>query len=235
MPDPDPRPARRVDVLGLVIAGFVNTVLAPADAALVLAPGTPAQGGDLAARMAWVAAHAGQWQAGWAFWFVVTTTFAWSFYALARHLGGPPQWRALAVGLTLAAAVLDIAGVVIHLAVLPQLATLAQNPATSSAGAVTYLGFETLANALSSVTAYGLYTGAGLLLLPALFATRTYPRPLAWLGAAEWIVAALATALLAVAPALATGPLLLSFLLYAPWVWGSAWWIAQLGQPHSTP
>src|SRR6476646_10474646 len=99
MPNPDPPPARTLDVLGLVVAGLVNSVLAPADAALVLAPGTPAQGGDLAARMAWIAAHAGQWQAGWAFWVVVTTTFAWSYYALARHLAGPRPWRALAVGL----------------------------------------------------------------------------------------------------------------------------------------
>ena len=58
MPNPNTRLARGLDVLVLVGAGLVNTVLAPADAALVLAPGTPAQGGDLAARMAWVAAHA---------------------------------------------------------------------------------------------------------------------------------------------------------------------------------
>ncbi|HET7079011.1 MAG TPA: hypothetical protein VFM49_16370 [Chloroflexia bacterium] len=232
MPDPNTRPARWLDVAVLLVAGLVNSVLAPADAALVLAPGTPAQGGDLAARMAWVAAHAGQWQAGWAFWFVVTTTFAGSYYALTRHLGGPPQWRALAIALALLAAALDLAGVVIHLAVLPQLAAIAPGPAPS-AGALTYLGFETLANALTNVAAFGLYTGAGLLLLPVLFATPAYPRPLAWLGAAEWAAAALATVLLALAPAAATGPLLLSFLLYAPWVWGSAWCIAQAGRRAS--
>jgi hypothetical protein len=229
MPDPDAPPARALDVLGLVVAGLVNTVLAPADAALVLAPGTPAQSGDLAARMAWIAGHAGQWQAGWAFWFVVTTTFAWSYYALARHLAGPRPWRALAVGLALPAAAVDLVGVVINLAVLPQIAALAQGPGASTRESATfvYLGFETLANALTNVTAFGLYSVAGLLLVPALFATPTYPRPLAWLGAAEWTSAALATALLVVAPATATGPLLISFLLFAPWVWAGAWWIAR--------
>ena len=229
MPDPDPHPARRLDVLGLVVAGLVNSVLAPADAALLLAPGTPAQGGDLAARMAWIAAHTGQWQTGWAFWCVVTLTFAWSYYALARHLAGPRQWRDLAVGLALPAAAVDLAGVVINLAVLPQQAALGQGTASTAREsiALTYLGFETLANALTNVTAFGLYSVAGLLLVPALFATPTYPRPLAWLGAAEWASAALATALLTVAPATATGPLLISFLLYAPWVWGGAWWIAR--------
>lgn len=235
MPDPDPPPARWLDVAVLLVAGLVNSVLAPADAALVLAPGTPAQGGDLAARMAWIAAHAGQWQAGWAFWFVVTTTFAWSYYALARHLAGPRQWRALAVGLALPAMAVDLTGVVIQLAVLPPMAALARGlPAAAREPAtLTYLGFETLATALTNVTAYGLYSVAGLLLLPALFATPTYPRPLAWLGAAEWTSAVLATALLVVAPALATGPLLLSFLLYAPWVWGSARWIRQPGRRAS--
>ena len=230
MRDPDPPPARALDVLGLVVAGLVNTVLAPVDAALVLAPGTPAQGGDLAARMAWIAGHAGQWQAGWAFWFVVTTTFAWSYYALARYLAGPRQWRALAVGLALPAAAIDLVGVVINLAVLPQLAALAPGLAASAREpvALTYLGFETLANALTNATAFGLYSVAGLLLLPALFGTPTYPRPVAWLGAAEWTSAALATGLLVVAPAAATGPLLISFLLYAPWVWAGAWWIARL-------
>ena len=63
--------------------------------------------------------------------------------------------------------------------------------------------------------------------LSAVFATPNYPRWLAWLGAAEWGIAALATALLVFAPDLATGPLLVSFALYAPWVWGSAVWLLR--------
>jgi hypothetical protein len=86
---------------------------------------------------------------------------------------------------------------------------------------------ESLANALTNVTAFGLYSIAGLLLLPSVFATPSYPRWLAWLGVVEWGIALIATALLVIAPDFATGPLLISFSLYAPWVWGSAIWLLR--------
>ena len=86
---------------------------------------------------------------------------------------------------------------------------------------------ESLAYALVNVVAFGLYSFAGLLLLPAVFATPGYPRWLAWLGVVEWVIAALATLLLVAAPSLATAPLLVSFALYTPWVCGSAWWLLR--------
>jgi hypothetical protein len=92
---------------------------------------------------------------------------------------------------------------------------------------VVFHSMESLANALTNVVAFGLYSFAGLLLLPAVFATQSYPRWLAWLGAAGWGIAALATALRVFVPGLATGPLLVSFALYAPWVWGSAVWLLR--------
>jgi hypothetical protein len=49
------------------------------------------------------------------FWFVVTTTFAWSFFALGRHLRPRPAWPALAVGVALVAAAVDLVGVVANL------------------------------------------------------------------------------------------------------------------------
>jgi hypothetical protein len=45
-------------------------------------PGTSASGDSVGERAAWIAGHSSRWQAGWLFWFVVTTTFAWSFFAL---------------------------------------------------------------------------------------------------------------------------------------------------------
>ena len=78
--------------------------------------------------------------------------------------------------------------------------------------------------------ALGLFL-AGLLLLPSAFTTASYPRWLAWLGLAEWGIAALATGLLVLAPDSATGPLLISFALYAPWVWGSALWLLRADKP----
>ncbi len=220
---------RRLDVAGLGAAGLAN-LLALGDAGLLLAPGFPQTGGDLAARSTWLITHAGQWQIGWAFWFVVTLTFAWSYYALARHLDSKArQWCNLAIGAALLAAAVDLVGIVINIAVLPQLATLYQNIDASGkpAAAMTYTALETLATGLTNVTAFGLYTLGGLLLLPALFATSAYPRRLAWLGAATWTISAVTTILLALVPPIATGPFLLTVVLYVAWVWAGAGWLWQ--------
>jgi hypothetical protein len=113
--------------------------------------------------------------------------------------------------------------------VLPELAsaltrTLANPDPTVQ---VIFHSMEDLSNALTNIAAFGIYSFAGLLLLPAVFSTPSYPRWLAWLGAAEWGIASIATVLLVFSPNLATGPLLVSFFLYAPWVWGSALWLLR--------
>jgi hypothetical protein len=219
----------RLDVLGLVLAGLINTFLALLDAAIIVGPGTGARQSDLLVRAAWIAEHTLRWQGGWLFWFAVTLSFAWSFYALGRHLDAARPWRSLAIGVAVIAAAVDLIGVLLNLTVLPELAraltsTLA-NP--DPVLQVVFHSMENLANALTNVAAFGLYSFAGLLLLPAAFATPSYPRGLAWLGAVEWGFGAIATGLLVFAPALATGPLLVSFALYAPWVWGSALWLLR--------
>lgn len=216
-------PARRLDVLALVIAGVVD-LLAGLNGGIVLADGSLTAGGDLAGRSAWIAEHTARWQAGWSFWFVVTTTFAWGFYALARNLGGPRQWRDLAIGFALLAAAVDMVGIVLNIAVVPDVAGQLQ---AGEATPATYSAVETLAQALTDITAFGLYTVAGLLLLPALFATRTYPRGLVWLAVVLWVISALATAMLAFDLGGATAVFAVSLLLYAPWVWASAWWLAR--------
>ena len=218
--EPTQRAALRLDALGLFLAGLINTFLALLDAGLVLGPGTAAQQPDLIQRATWIAANTLRWQAGWLFWFAVTLSFAWSYYALGRHLGGARPWRALAIGLALIAAAVDIVGVLVNLTVLP---ALALDPSIR----IVFQAMESLANALTNIAAFGLYSIAGLLLLPAVFATPGYPRGLAWLGAAEWVISTLATALLIAAPGLATGPLLIGFALYAPWVWASGLWLLR--------
>lgn len=218
--EPTQRAALRLDALGLFLAGLINTFLALLDAGLVLGPGTAAQQPDLIQRATWIAANTPLWQAGWLFWFAVTLSFAWSYYALGRHLGGARPWRALAIGLALIAAAVDIVGVLVNLTVLP---ALAMDPSVRTV----FQAMESLANALTNIAAFGLYSVAGLLLLPAVFATPGYPRGLAWLGAAEWVISTLATALLIAAPGLATGPLLIGFALYAPWVWASGLWLLR--------
>jgi hypothetical protein len=220
-----------LDALGLFLAGLINTFLALFVAGIVLGPGTSAGQPDMLQRIDWIAQNSQRWQAGWLFWFAVTLSFSWSFFALGRHLKSVRPWPALAIGLAVIAAAVDIVGVLVNLIVLPELANaLNSAPAVANpALLVVFQSMEGLANALTNVTAFGLYTLAGLLLLPAVFATPTYPRWLAWLGAVEWGIAAIATILLVVAPSIATVPLLLSFFLYAPWVWGSAVWLLRDG------
>ena len=219
--------AVRLDVLGLLIAGLVNTFLALLDATLVFGPGTAARQPDLLARAAWIADHRLRWQGGWLFWFAVTLSFAWGFYALGRHLDATRPWRGLAIGVAAIAAAVDLVGVGVNLTVLPELASaLVGAPGgPDPALQVVFGSMESLSNALTNVAAFGLYSFAGLLILPAVFATRRYWRWLAWLGVAEWVLGMVATVLLVAAPALALGPMLVSFALYAPWVWGSALWL----------
>ena len=229
MPSKENRAAFRLDALGLFLAGLINTFLALLVAGIILGPGTAARQSDLLLRAAWIAEHTLRWQGGWLFWFAVTLSFAWSYFALGRHLDAAVPWPSLAIGVALIAAAVDLVGVLVNATVLPELAqALINTPAgPDPALQVVFHSMESLTNALTNVVGFGLYTLAGLVLLPAVFATSTYPRWLAWLGAAEWGIAALATVLLVFVPGLATAPLLLSFALYAPWVWGSALWLLR--------
>ena len=221
--------AVRLDILGLFLAGLINTFLALFDAGVILAPGTSTSQPELLLRAAWITENAFRWKAGWLFWFAVTLSFSWSYYALGRHLKPTPPWRSLAIGLALIAAAVDIVGVLVNMTVIPELAKALVSTVTYSVPTlkVTFQSIENLSNALTNIGAFGLYSLAGLLLLPAIFATAGYPRWLAWLGVMEWGIASLATALLVVSPGLATAPLLVSFFLYAPWVWGSALWLLR--------
>jgi hypothetical protein len=222
----------RLDALGLFLAGLINTFLALFVAGIVLGPGTSAFQADLLQRAGWIAEHSLRWQGGWFFWFAVTLSFAWSYYALGRHLPGSPPWPSLAIGVALIAAAVDLIGVLVNMAVLPETAwALSGSPAGPDAALlVVFQSMERLAFALTNVVAFGLYSMAGLLLLPAVFATKSYPRWLAWLGCVEWGIASIATILLVVAPGVATGPWLISFALYAPWVWASAVWLLRTPQ-----
>ena len=215
------RAALRVDALGLILAGLINTFLASVDAGLILAPGTATTQPNLLLRINWITENTLRWQAGWLFWFAVTLSFSWSYYALGRHLNKTLPWVNLAIGLALIAAAVDIVGVLINIVVLP---TLASDLSTTQS---LFLAMEKMANALTNVAAFGLYSFAGLLLLPAIFSTKDYPKWLRWLGVIEWSIASIATVLLITFPEIATIPLLISFALYAPWVWGSAFWLLR--------
>lgn len=226
---PKNKPSVRLDALGLFLAGLINTFLAPVFAMLVFGPGTEARQPDLYLRIEWIAEHTLQWKGGWLFWFAVTLSFAWSYYALGRHLDGTRPWRSLAIGLAVIAAAVDLVGVLANLVILPEIAQALTVAPTQMDPAlmVLFQSLEKFSYALINISAFGLYSVAGLLLMPAAFATPGYPHWLAWLGTAEWSFATVATALLVIAPALAMAPLLISFALYAPWVWLSAYWLLR--------
>lgn len=218
------RAAIRLDILGLFLAGLNNTFLALLVAVFIHGPGTTANQPDLLLRASWIAENPQLWRLGWLFWFAPTLSFSWSYFALGRNLDAARHWRNLAIGVAIIAAAVDIVGVLVNMTVLPE---LAQGLVYSSDTAlkVIFAAMEKLANNLTNVGGYGLYTLAGLLILPSVYATQDYPRWLAHLGAAEWGISSIAIALLIFAPALATIPLVISFLFYAPWVWGSALWL----------
>jgi hypothetical protein len=223
------RAALRLDVLGLFLAGLNNTFLALFVAVVIHGPGTAASQPDLLLRATWIAEHPHLWKVGWLFWFAPTLSFSWSYYALGRHLDSARQWRNLAIGVALIAAAVDIVGVLVNMTVLPELAHELTNTIASpdSTLQVVFLSMEKIANNLTNIGGFGLYSLAGLLLMPAAFATLSYSRWLVWLGMAEWGFAIIATILLVFAPAMAIVPLLVSFMLYAPWVWGSAMWLLR--------
>ena len=138
-----------------------------------------------------------------------------------RHLSAREPWVPLAVGLAAIAAAVDLVGVVIKFSAIPPLADAWTGvPAETLALQIAFASMESLAYALGNVTAFGLYSFAGVLLLLALFSTADYPHWLAWLGLAEWIIALGAAALLVITLTIATRPLLISFFLFASWVWG---------------
>lgn len=218
----------RLDVLGLFLAGLNNTFFALAVAVFIHGPGTSTSQPELLLRARWIAEHSLLWKAGWLFWFAPTLTFSWSYFALGRHLDSTRQWRNLAIGVALIAAAVDIVGILVNLTVLPDLArelTTILNPDPTLQ--IIFLSMEKIANNLTNVGGFGLYSLAGMLLLPAVFATPGFPRWLTWLGVVEWSISSIATVLLIIVPDWATGPLLVSFFLYAPWVWGGAWWLMR--------
>jgi len=219
----------RLDVAGLFLAGLNNTFLALLVAVLIHGPGTTANQPELILRANWIAENSGIWRAGWFFWFIPTLSFSWSYYALGRHLDARRPWRNLAIGVALIAAAVDIVGILVNLTILPELAgelvysTANPDPTLR----IVFGAMEKFANNLTNIGGFGLYSLAGMLLLPAIFATPGFSKPLAWLGTFEWTISIVATLLLVVLPNAATIPLVISFIFYAPWVWGSALWLIR--------
>ena len=220
------RPAHFLDIFGLFIAGFNNTILALLVAVFIHGPGTIASQPDLLARAAWIADHEILWKAGWIFWFAPTLSFSWSYFALGRNLENGINWRNLAIGVAIMAGAVDVIGILLNFTVVPELAAAINQSASPDATLqVVFHAMEKMGNNITNIGGYGLYTLGGLLILPAALSVPDFPKWLFWIGVAEWGVSAIATLFLVVAPNWAQAPLVISFLLYAPWVWGGAIWL----------
>lgn len=227
------RNSLRLDAFGLFIAGLFNTFLALLVAVLIHGPGTTSTQPDVLLRAAYISENIVTWKAGWFFWFAPTLSFSWSYFALGRHLSARVQWRDLAIGVAVIAAAVDIVGVLMNAVVLPELANqLVASAAPDQTLQVVFVSLEKFANSLTNIGGFGLYSLAGILLLPAVFSTPGFPRWLKWLGGIEWGISIIATGLLVAAPDLAAFPLVISFMLYAPWVWGGAWWLLRGRSPE---
>ena len=119
----------------------------------------------------WIAEHTLHWQGGWLFWFAVTLSFAWSHFALGRHLEATLPWPSLAIGVALIATAVDLVGVLVNATFLPELACDDRYSCRSGSGAAGFFHLEeSLADALANVVAFGLCSFAGLPLLPAVSA-----------------------------------------------------------------
>jgi hypothetical protein len=144
---------------------------------LVLRGGTEAQP-DLAARMAYVAAHAAAWRAGFAVWMAagvsVLALYAWWAAAVPR-----PRLAVAAVAIAAAGLVCDLTGESLYAGWLPLLAD----------DAARFGQAQRIGTMLTSVFANGFYTIAGILLT---LGTPGLPR---MIRALAWVIWVAGTAL----------------------------------------
>lgn len=137
---------------------------------LVLRGGTEAQP-DLAARMAYVAAHTAAWRAGFAVWMAagmsVLALYAWWAAAVPR-----PRLAVAAVVIAAAGLACDLTGEALYSAWLPLLAGDAAN----------FARVQQVGTVLTSVFANGFYTAAGIVLTLGTPGLPRAARALAWVA-----------------------------------------------------
>ena len=180
---------------------------------LALQPGIPP--GDIATRAAYVARNALAWQIGWALWLPASLALVLFHAGLADALKAR-AWGWLAVGITLAGAVIDWVDEMVWIGLAPGLAAQFASDAFA-AGA--YALWDRAYVVLSIGLANGLYTIGGLILVALAYRSREFPRWLARGGAVVW---ALSIAL-SVAAILGDGVMIqvvsaLVFAAFMPWL-----------------
>jgi hypothetical protein len=147
---------------------------------IVLQRGIPP--GEVGARAAYVSQHQLGWQIGWAIWLPASLALVLFHAGLADALGAR-AWGWIAVGITLAGAVIDWADEMVWIGLAPDLATrFATDP--FAAGAFTL--WDRAYMLLSIGLANGLYTVGGIILMALAYQSSDFPRWLARWGAVMW-------------------------------------------------
>lgn len=144
------RPFRRLAAAPYVCAGLHAAALLVM--ALVLRGGTEAEP-QLAARMAYVHAHATAWRAGFAVWMLAGMSVV-AFYAWWAGWLRSRKAAATALVFAIAGLACDLSGETLYSALLPQL----------SADPVRFDQIQRLGTVLTAVFANGFYTAAGIVL-----------------------------------------------------------------------
>ncbi len=159
---------------------FIIHIFALLAVALVIRNGIPP--GDVAARAAYVAANAMAWRIGWAVWLPASLALV-LFFAAWADVVEYRVWGILAVGLTLAGAVIDWADEMFWIGLAPDLAA---RFATDVFAAGAYALWDRAYIVLSMGLANALYTIGGIILTALAFKTRGFPKWLARFSAVVW-------------------------------------------------
>lgn len=223
----------------LVLAAALNFVPL-AYSGLVLAPGTVA-GGNVDARLHFIAAHGVAWSVGWFMWMGGSLGLTLSIWALARafargtHL---PELLRFAPVVAIIGGTVDIVGDAIQATIFPTLAShyVALAPGDPARGTVALL-FELadhLSTALSAGVANTIYFIAGVLVLVALATVHDFPRWITALGGLAWLMTLIATPIVffpKLIPVFVAG----SLALYIAWLLAIVIWAIgdfKLRIPH---
>jgi hypothetical protein len=172
---------RTAALLALIVHLIAGTSMA-----LILSRGL-ATTSDLIARLGFLVTHRAQWTIAWLTWQAAALCILWFYYVFASTASEPIL--RLAVLLAAAAIGPDLAGQIIEIAVLPEIAGRAL---TSRADRDTFFLLDRIAVMLSGYAANGLYSLAAVLF--AWFTRRRYSRAV-WLAGLAAGVSGLALSL----------------------------------------
>ncbi len=171
----------------VVLGAMVVNLIASLAMATVLRDATAA-GGDVEARMTFIASHWMLVSAGWYSWVFASLGLVVVFVAVLRSLEPSPALERLVLFILLLGSVPDIVNNLIGAAILPEIAQLwmEADPSLREALAVDFLLWDRFSVLLTGALGNLMYAVAGFLLTWISWKNDDFPRPLVWLGIPLW-------------------------------------------------